>query len=724
MQHAFLKAKRTPMSTPDNQPAVILIIDDNIKNLEVTVECLQGHGYETITARNGEMGLRRAVFSHPDLILLDVLMPGMDGFETCQRLKDNPATRDIPVIFMTVAAEIEDKIRGFAAGGVDYITKPVQVEEMLARVGTHVTIQRTREALRQSEACYRAVVEDQTDCICRFRLDTTLTFVNAACCRFFDQSAEALIGRSMLEFLLPEERQCARHHLSLFDKQTPVQSIEHRFVNGRGEMRWIQWTNRAIFDAADRVVEIQAVGRDITERVQAEEAYRTLVEHALQGLIILQDDRIVFANPATTDISGYRVSELLALSAAEVEGLLYPEDLSLVQQGKQARREEPAAPQRYEFRFIRKDGAVRWLECANTLIEYRGRPAVQMAYIDITERKHNDELLRRNNARLSRSAAELTLLNHMSNALQRTNAAHEAIEISLPFLRQLFAVRAGVLYSCLPDHPMLRPVAVWGQSEAFPPALAPETALQLARGQATTAGTWAERLVWVSSSETRAELCLGVQPLATEWKAESIEADRQHLRQLAEMVLDIFMLTLSNIQLREQLRQQAINDPLTGLHNRRFLDETLVLQFNESSGCAHTLSMMMVDVDHFKRINDTYGHEAGDFVLRALGRFLRSHIRQDDMAFRYGGEELLLLLPQITFGEAYKRAEELRMEIQQMQVEYNGQMLPSITVSIGVAGFPAHGTTPDVVIAAADSALYQAKAAGRNRVCVANAAQA
>ncbi len=94
------------------------------------------------------------------------------------------------------------------------------------------------------------------------------------------------------------------------------------------------------------------------------------------------------------------------------------------------------------------------------------------------------------------------------------------------------------------------------------------------------------------------------------------------------------------------------------------------------------------------------------------------------MAFRYGGEELLLLLPQITFGEAYKRAEELRMEIQQMQVEYNGQMLPSITVSIGVAGFPAHGTTPDVVIAAADSALYQARAAGRNRVCVANAAQA
>lgn len=119
---------------------LILIIDDNVTNLKVAIEHLKAHGLEIIIARNGESGLERAAFAQPDLILLDVRMPGIDGFETCRRLKANETTKEIPVIFMTALADVSDKVRGLTAGAVDYVTKPIHGEEVWARVNTHLTI--------------------------------------------------------------------------------------------------------------------------------------------------------------------------------------------------------------------------------------------------------------------------------------------------------------------------------------------------------------------------------------------------------------------------------------------------------------------------------------------------------------------------------------------------------------------------------------------------------
>ncbi len=127
----------------------ILIIDDNAANIGVIVEYIKTYGFETVIARNGEMGLKRAKLVHPDIILLDVLMPGIDGFETCRRLKADEATRTIPVIFMTALTDVEDKVKGFAVGGVDYVTKPVQQEEVLARIRTHLKIQAQNRQLQQ-----------------------------------------------------------------------------------------------------------------------------------------------------------------------------------------------------------------------------------------------------------------------------------------------------------------------------------------------------------------------------------------------------------------------------------------------------------------------------------------------------------------------------------------------------------------------------------------------
>lgn len=128
---------------------VILIIDDNATNIGVIVDSLKGYGFETIVARNGSMGIQRAKYAHPDLILLDVLMPDMDGFETCRQLKADDDTRDIPVIFITALSSAEDKVKGFGLGGVDYITKPLQHEEVIARVRTHLKIQAQHKQLQQ-----------------------------------------------------------------------------------------------------------------------------------------------------------------------------------------------------------------------------------------------------------------------------------------------------------------------------------------------------------------------------------------------------------------------------------------------------------------------------------------------------------------------------------------------------------------------------------------------
>jgi two-component system sensor histidine kinase/response regulator len=131
------------------EEGIILIVDDNPTNLGVLFDCFNDFGFEVLVAQDGESAIEKVEYAHPDIILLDVLMPGIDGFETCRRLKAKAATQEIPVIFMTALTEMVDKVRGFQLGAVDYITKPVQHEEVLARVKTHITIRKLTKQLQE-----------------------------------------------------------------------------------------------------------------------------------------------------------------------------------------------------------------------------------------------------------------------------------------------------------------------------------------------------------------------------------------------------------------------------------------------------------------------------------------------------------------------------------------------------------------------------------------------
>jgi len=171
--------------------------------------------------------------------------------------------------------------------------------------------------------------------------------------------------------------------------------------------------------------------------------------------------------------------------------------------------------------------------------------------------------------------------------------------------------------------------------------------------------------------------------------------------------------------LHETLRLEAIRDPLTGLFNRRYLEESLEREIRRATRRGTPLGVVMVDLDHFKTFNDDFGHLAGDALLQALGHFLRTNVRGEDIPCRYGGEEFALILPDAPLDATQRRAEDLRRGAQALRVEHRGDPIGSVTLSMGVAAFPLHGTTGEAVLRAADTALYQAKRNGRNRVIVA-----
>lgn len=175
-------------------------------------------------------------------------------------------------------------------------------------------------------------------------------------------------------------------------------------------------------------------------------------------------------------------------------------------------------------------------------------------------------------------------------------------------------------------------------------------------------------------------------------------------------------LSVANIRLREALRTQSIKDPLTGLYNRRYLTEMLEREIRRAVRAEQSLGVLMLDLDHFKKFNDTYGHEAGDTVLRETAAFLSKSIRVEDVVCRFGGEEFVVILPTADLSAAHARAERIRSKLRELTVLHQGQSLGMITVSVGVATLPQHGTSPKDLLEAADAALYRAKREGRDRV--------
>jgi PAS domain S-box-containing protein len=249
----------------DKTPPLVLVVDDDKTVRSILRQLLELDGYWIAEAEDGHQALTTYERLQPDLVLLDVIMPVVDGFETCTRLRNLPNGDRIPILLMITLEDYASISRAFEVGATDYIAKPINANIVRPRARRLIQAKQTEEALRRSERLFRAVVEDQTELICRFTPEGILTFVNPAFCRYFGLEQERLIGRSLAVILT---RACYRElqkHLARLTQDNPMAIIEFQVQLANGETRWQQWTDRAIFDEYGNLIEFQAVGRDVTD---------------------------------------------------------------------------------------------------------------------------------------------------------------------------------------------------------------------------------------------------------------------------------------------------------------------------------------------------------------------------------------------------------------------------------------------------------------------------
>ncbi|HEY9809338.1 MAG TPA: diguanylate cyclase [Halomicronema sp.] len=361
-------------------------------------------------------------------------------------------------------------------------------------------------------------------------------------------------------------------------------------------------------------------------------------------------------------------------------------------------------------------------DLTNRIHDYR--KVRDRALVEIEERKQAQQNLYEKTKELEERNFELTQLSEMSESLQACLSVEEAYKVVANYTQSLFPNLSGSLFVLNQDKKILEAVATWGSilmSEMVFPA---HQCWALQRGKPLVVLNSEPCVICSHFNQPPAQYCcipllaqgevLGILYFISQ-ETGFLTAAKQLL---ALTVTEHISLSLANLKLRETLQNQSIRDPLTGLYNRRYMEEFLSQELLRALRAKKNLSIIMLDVDHFKIFNDTFGHEAGDLVLQELGIFLKKYIRGSDIPCRYGGEELTLILPDAPLEVARQRAEHLREGVKHLNVKQRGQFLGSITLSLGVACFPEHGETASAVLGAADAALYQAKKEGRDKVVV------
>ncbi len=346
-----------------------------------------------------------------------------------------------------------------------------------------------------------------------------------------------------------------------------------------------------------------------------------------------------------------------------------------------------------------------------------------------TERRENDLRTHARSLELDQLHNDVTRLSEFGNLMQACEDISEAYEVIEHEVSLLFPGLAGALYLFNASRNVLELKASWGDL-SLDTSLPRENCWALRRGQQHlvfahsprlsckhTLERWGDSICYPMSAQGEILGMLHLMGRRLQDPAHVLlTASKQRLCiAMAEQTA----LSLANLRMRDTLGQQALRDPLTGLYNRRFVDESLIRETARADRRGASLGILMIDIDHFKRYNDLHGHGAGDAILSAVASAVQNCVRADDIACRYGGEELLVLLYDVDEDALLARADELRTTVAATTVPYNGAHLPPVTISLGAALYPDHGTRPIDVLRIADAALYSAKEGGRNQTVIA-----
>lgn len=328
-------------------------------------------------------------------------------------------------------------------------------------------------------------------------------------------------------------------------------------------------------------------------------------------------------------------------------------------------------------------------------------------------------------SKLRRHEAEMAVISKRNNLLQTCPNLKEAFSIINTTAQQLFVNFNGGVVVYDESTKKMQTTEQWGTARLLKDSFNPADCWALRQGNNYIVSDPNKNIVChhFTSIPEGGYICIPLIVRNTVIGLLNLNADAEkkittHAQNLAITFSDVFKLALMNIRLRESLHEKAIHDPLTGLYNRRYMHEILERELAQAIREKKFLYVAMLDLDYFKQFNDKHGHEAGDAVLKYLGHLLKDTFRDTDLACRFGGEEFVLVLVNTDKKNALQRMEKLREQVKQKKLEINGVVLPTITLSIGLAEAPTDGNTMDKIIAAADQALYAAKEAGRDRVMV------
>lgn len=556
-------------------------------------------------------------------------------------------------------------------------------------------------------------------------LDLRFLAANRALCQLLGYSPEEFATLTSADVTHPDDFGIdVEQARKLLAGEVPSYRREKRYRTKSGDTVWVRVTATLIRDADGTPLYAVLMVEDVTQARQVRDWYAVLLRAAPVGAYVVQDHRFAYVNEQFERYTGYRREELAGMDPL---ALVLPEDRvrvreSAVRMLKGERREG------YEYRFIAKDGQVRWVFETVTSIRYQNARATLGYFVDITEQKRAQEALRA-------SAVRLNALHTVGKAVLSQRDPEELLSFAVAQASELLCASVALLVLADGDGRLQ-------YARAFGPYA------HLFRGREPRSDGIQARVV------RSAQPFLSTDPLADGWALPELAAQMplhclisspivvqgtvvgsltllggDHERcytpeDLAVLVLfaDYVSLGLEHARLYEQLREQADRDFLTGLFNHRVLMESLDRQLAHARRTGRPFCVLMMDLDNFKRVNDTYGHLGGDAVLRELARRLRQVVRTSDIVGRYGGEEFLVILPETTKAEAQAVAQRIHHAVSGASF-----LLPSgdevtLRISIGVASYPQDGDTVNGLVAAADLACYEAKRRGGAQTVIAASA--
>lgn len=547
--------------------------------------------------------------------------------------------------------------------------------------------------LQQSEERYRGMLEDQAEIICRFKTDGTILYVNDAYCRLFGKTRESLVGSRWQPVALSEDLPLIDEKLATLTPDHPVVAVENRVIASDGSIRWGQFFNRGFFDQQGRLIELQSVGRDITERKVLEaklaastEEIEDLYDHAPCGYYSLGPDG-TFVRINATQLAW------LGCERDEVIGRMKPTDF-LTPESQEifghvfANFLRDGQVDGVEFDLVGRHGVTRHVIASATAItDANGKFVMSRSVMyDISElKKIEDRLHQLTHEQHAMLDNELVGIMRVKD--RKILWKNKAIE-------RMFGYQQGELR---------------GQSTRI---LYPDDASFLALGVAAYP-------VLKAHGDYRAQLEMARK------NGEKIWVDLSGV-QLSDKTGESLWLFVDITAMKHQhdvIERIAFHDPLTGLPNRLLLSDRMEQALAQAERSQHMLAVCYLDLDGFKPVNDNYGHEVGDALLKEVACRLEGSVRANDTASRLGGDEFVLLLTSLENIEEYETVLGRVIDAIGRSFDLGDGRQADITVSVGVTVFPVDNSDPDTLLRHADQAMYRAKRLGRNQTCLFRADQ-